>query len=591
MPRVGDTLDGRYEIRAPIGAGGTASVFRARDIRLGRDVAIKVLLPKLAADPSLAARFDEEARALATISHRAIVAVYDVSRGDPASGSEPYYVMELCDGGSLATAVRTGRRLDPGTLVPIVATVADGLAELHSRGLVHRDVKPSNVLLTSSGPRLADFGLARLEHSDPSRAGSSQIMGTLAYLAPEVLAGDTPGRAADVYALGVVAFLGLTGRPPNVVTSVADLAGRNGEPPLVVSAAEPSIGPSFDAAIAAALAPDASDRPDPLSLAASLATALGAWNRAGRPGAAGAMALPSQPQATATGAAGGGAAAAAAAATAAGASPAVPPAIGPVGSVVSAIASPSRVAAAQPGPLDVIEDPTATIVAAPPEPGTATIPAAEPDPQAATIATGTTTDAAPPPSAVSTPSVRPAGRRAASNPTPRWLPLLGGLAAVLVIAAAMVGLVNALGPSPDAVSPSSALASPSSNAPTAPLPTASPGASASEPSPRPSPIPSSSPSAAQPDPVDAAMAELRGAVAAAKGGRDGLKGKDANDLDRRIDSVGDALDEDDLDTAVERADDLLGRVRDLADDELSEARGATLVAAASALVGTIEAAR
>ena len=406
MPRVGDTLDGRYEIRAPIGAGGTATVFRARDIRLGRDVAIKVLLPKLAADPSLAARFDEEARALATISHRAIVAVYDVSRGDATNGSEPYYVMELCDGGSLASAVRTGRRLDPGTLVPIVATVADGLAELHSRGLVHRDVKPSNVLLTSSGPRLADFGLARLERSYPSRAGSSQIMGTLAYLAPEVLGGEPPGRAADVYALGVVAFLGLTGRPPNVVTSIADIAGRNGEPPLIVSVAEPSIGPSFDAAIAAALAPVASDRPDPLSLAASLATALGTWNRVGRPGSAGAMALPSQPQSAAIDGAAGAARTGAAADD--------PAAIGAAAVVVSAVASPSRVAGAPPAPLEVIDDPTATIVAAPPDPGTATVLTADPGPQTVTVATTETSDAPPPATAVPTPPPQPAGRRAAA---------------------------------------------------------------------------------------------------------------------------------------------------------------------------------
>ena len=123
------------------------------------------------------------------------------------------------------------------------------------------------------------------------------------------------------------------------------------------------------------------------------------------------------------------------------------------------------------------------------------------------------------------------------------------------------------------------------------MPTASPRPSAAGPSLSPSPIPSPSPSAALPAAVDAAIADLRAAVAAAKGGRDGLKGKEANDLDGRISSVGDALDEADLDTAAERAGDLLERIEDVADKQLSEARGATLVAAGRALVNAIEAAR
>jgi len=277
MPMAGDTLAGRYRIDAALGAGATAVVYRARDLRLERDVAVKVLLPNLARDRLIAARFDREARALAAAAHPGIVSVYDVDRGDPDTGREPFFVMELCEGGSLSDALDdAGGRLSPETLIPMLVAIAGGLASLHGRGVIHRDVKPHNILLCPSGAKLADFGLARAQDMTRLTAPGTGA-GTLAYLAPELLAGDEPGPAADVYALGVVAFLGLTGRLPRPSTSMVDLVDARLVPVQPVSAVAPDLGRAFDGVIAAALAPDPARRPPPMAAAAALSQALLQW--------------------------------------------------------------------------------------------------------------------------------------------------------------------------------------------------------------------------------------------------------------------------------------------------------------------------
>ena len=160
MPAPGDVLADRYRIGALLGSGGMATVYRAHDDRLGRDVAVKVLLPNLASDAVLARRFDREARAMAAVADPGLVAVFDVDPGDPA-GREPFFVMELCPGGSLADRLGLDRPMPPGELVPILVSVSDALATLHRAGLVHRDVKPSNILFAADRVKLADFGLAR----------------------------------------------------------------------------------------------------------------------------------------------------------------------------------------------------------------------------------------------------------------------------------------------------------------------------------------------------------------------------------------------------------------------------------------------
>ncbi len=275
MPIVGDVLAGRYRIDAPIGVGGMASVYRAADLRLERDVAVKVLLPNLAADPTLAQRFEREALALAATSHPSVVKVFDVEPGDPATGREPFYVMELCDGGSLADRLAARGRLQPVELVDVIATVAEGLADLHGRGFVHRDVKPHNILFDHGRARLADFGLARSDRDAEltSLTATGTTAGTLAYIAPELLRGDAATPASDVYALGVVAFQGLTGRLPRPAASLTELVASHGEAAPTVSSVVPGLGTAFDAPIAAALATEPNARPAPVGLAEGLAAA------------------------------------------------------------------------------------------------------------------------------------------------------------------------------------------------------------------------------------------------------------------------------------------------------------------------------
>ncbi|TMD30667.1 MAG: serine/threonine protein kinase [Chloroflexi bacterium] len=282
MPTIGETLAGRFRIDASLGAGGMASVFRARDLRLDRDVAIKVLAPNLAVDPILSERFDREARALAAISHPNVVAIYDVEPGDPATGREPFFVMELCSGGSLANRVnRAGGRLPPNDLVPIVAAVAGGLDALHEAGLVHRDVKPHNVLLASDRARLGDLGLARpgdaAEWDGLTTTGAA--IGTLAYIAPERLAGGSATAAGDVWSLGAMTYQSLTGQLPRPAATVAELVDRRLEPPLPPSSVDPSLGTAFDRPLLAALDAEPSARPSALAFAGLLVGALGKWSR------------------------------------------------------------------------------------------------------------------------------------------------------------------------------------------------------------------------------------------------------------------------------------------------------------------------
>jgi serine/threonine protein kinase len=237
MPSIGERLAGRYRLDAVIGSGGFATVFRAHDLRLERDVAVKVLRASHATDPVIAARFDREARALAAMSHPNVVAVHDVDPGDPATAAEPFLVMDLC-GGSLSdrlTASESGA-LRPDELVPVIIDVAAGLEALHARGIVHRDLKPSNVLLCDARAQIADLGIATAGPSELTTVGTT--IGTLAYLAPEQLAGESASPASDVHALAVIAFLGLTGRLPRSASSVSELVASLDRPVEMVCVLE-----------------------------------------------------------------------------------------------------------------------------------------------------------------------------------------------------------------------------------------------------------------------------------------------------------------------------------------------------------------
>ncbi|MBM4409525.1 MAG: serine/threonine protein kinase, partial [Chloroflexi bacterium] len=283
MPHVGDILVGRYRIDAPLGSGGSAMVYRAHDLRLQRDVALKILLPNLAQDQAVAHRFEREARSLAAVNHPGIVAVYDVEPADRRTDREPFFVMELCERGSLADLLAArGGRLSPDEIVPAIVDVAGGLASLHGRGFVHRDVKPHNILLTGGGAKLGDFGIARGDDTQGGLTGTGTAMGTLAFLAPEVLAGGPATPAADVFALGVVVYQALTSRLPRPAGTVMEFVQAQAEPVEAASAVVFGLGPFFDAPIAAALAGDPAARPSPIQLAGALKAALADWRRAGR---------------------------------------------------------------------------------------------------------------------------------------------------------------------------------------------------------------------------------------------------------------------------------------------------------------------
>ena len=199
---------GRYRLEGRIAAGGMGEVWEGTDVVLGRAVAVKLLRAGYAQDPGSLARFRSEARHAACLSHPGIAQVYDYGQAEP-----PYLVMELVDGPSLAQ-VLGGGPLDPGRAMDVVAQAAAGLDAAHRAGLVHRDIKPGNLLLGPGGQvKITDFGISRAAGS-AAVTGTGELLGTPAYLAPERLAGQVATPASDLYSLGVLAWECLAGAPP-----------------------------------------------------------------------------------------------------------------------------------------------------------------------------------------------------------------------------------------------------------------------------------------------------------------------------------------------------------------------------------------
>ncbi len=192
-------FDGRYRLERIIGSGGMAIVWCATDLRLGRRVAIKVIADTLAADPGYVERFAREARTAAGLSHRSLVPVYDYA----ATATRPFLVMELVEGGTLADRIKRGA-LGPEAVGALAADLLSALECVHAAGILHRDIKPANVLVGDDGrARLTDFGIAHPE--DATRlTQTGQLIGTLRYLAPEVVGGAAPSRQSDLYALGML---------------------------------------------------------------------------------------------------------------------------------------------------------------------------------------------------------------------------------------------------------------------------------------------------------------------------------------------------------------------------------------------------
>jgi serine/threonine-protein kinase len=211
MVNVGTMLGGRYRLDERIAGGGMGEVWRGTDDVLGRTVAVKILLPALLEDPGFVERFRGEARTMATINHPGVVDVYDYG-SDPVAGA--YLVMEYVEGDALSRTLGRVGRLTPARTMALVAQAADALQAAHDKGIVHRDVKPGNLLVRPDGTLvLTDFGIARSAMVSQLTAAGS-VLGTASYISPEQAAGAVATPLSDVYALGVVAYQCLAGRRP-----------------------------------------------------------------------------------------------------------------------------------------------------------------------------------------------------------------------------------------------------------------------------------------------------------------------------------------------------------------------------------------
>src|SRR5215213_10003563 len=251
-------IDGRYALGELLGGGGMANVYLARDDVLGRDVALKVLRGQYANDEDFVERFRREAKNAAALNHPDIVQVYDQGHTEDRT----YYIaMEYVPGGTLAQRIKLEGPLDPRVAAGVASRVADALAVAHGRGIIHRDIKPQNVLLTASGePKVADFGIARAA-SAKTMTETSLILGTASYMSPEQVRGERVGLESDLYSLGVVLYEMLTGEPPYTADNPLATAMKHlDEPPRHPREANPTVPEGLDALTTKLLAKDPGDR-------------------------------------------------------------------------------------------------------------------------------------------------------------------------------------------------------------------------------------------------------------------------------------------------------------------------------------------
>lgn len=259
----GHLFGDRYEAGDVLGLGGMSEVYRGRDLKMDRDVAIKVLRADLARDPAFHTRFRREAQNAASLNHPAIVAVYDTGESESESGTHPYIVMEFVEGETLRDLLRRHGPFSPQDSMEIVANVCAALDFSHRHGIVHRDVKPANVMLTDGGSvKVMDFGIARaMADAQATMTSAAAVMGTAHYLAPEQARGEAVDARSDVYAAGCVLYELLVGAPPFTGESPLAVAYQHvREEPNAPSSARPELTAGVDALVLKALSKAPLDR-------------------------------------------------------------------------------------------------------------------------------------------------------------------------------------------------------------------------------------------------------------------------------------------------------------------------------------------
>ena len=254
-PRV---YSGRYELTHLVARGGMAQVYRAVDRQLDRPVALKVLFPELSVDRAFVERFRREAQAAANLSHPNIVPVFDWGEDDGAY----FIVMEYVEGRPLSAVLRDPDRLPPGQVAAIGASVAAALAFAHRHHVVHRDVKPGNVLITPEGEvKVTDFGIARAVNTEESLTQTGAVMGTAAYFSPEQAEGKVVDARSDIYSLGVVLYEMCVGKPPFTGDSPVAVASKHvRDTPVLPRAANPAVPVALEAVVMKAMAKNPDDR-------------------------------------------------------------------------------------------------------------------------------------------------------------------------------------------------------------------------------------------------------------------------------------------------------------------------------------------
>src|SRR5690348_13357285 len=260
QPRL---LGGRYELDGVVGRGGMAEVYRARDIRLDRIVAIKTLRADLARDQIFQARFRREAQSAASLNHPSIVAVYDTGEDMATGVPVPYIVMEYVDGRTVRDLLQEGHRLLPERSLEIIDGVLRALDYSHQAGIVHRDIKPGNVMVTRNGDvKVMDFGIARaMSDAQATMTQTAQVIGTAQYLSPEQARGERVDSRSDLYSTGCLLYELLTGRPPFTGDSPVAIAYQHvRENPVPPSRVDPDVPPWADGIVLKAMAKSPADR-------------------------------------------------------------------------------------------------------------------------------------------------------------------------------------------------------------------------------------------------------------------------------------------------------------------------------------------